>query len=330
MTPGHEAHQDGYIKWIRSHVGHELIYLVYATAFVFDEQGHLLVQERYDFDWLSVPGGALEMDESLRECAVRETYEETGVTCEVERLIGVYSHPQYNLLYPNGDLVQPWTAAFVCRATNDTIATDGRETLRAAFQPPAAIRHRLPLQYQDMLHDAQNSESNAAFEAVHYEAECRPYYPILRARVGHARVILPGGTAAIFNNAGELLAVHDKKRDLWDLPAGLADLGETTTGTVVREVREETGLIVEPVRTLGIYSAPHLTHSELCNGDQAHWVDLLLECQIIGGNARPDEVEVDGLRYMTIEALAAQPHITPIRRQMYDDLRWRELAPFIR
>ena len=45
-----ESFADGYIKWLRSHVGNQLIYLVYTNAFVFDDENRLLVQERYDFD----------------------------------------------------------------------------------------------------------------------------------------------------------------------------------------------------------------------------------------------------------------------------------------
>ncbi len=325
-----ETYQDGYIKWLRSHVGSQLIYLVYATAFVFDEQGHLLVQDRYDFDWLSVPGGALEPDESLVECAVREAYEETGLQCTVERFIGAFSHPQYNLRYPNGDEVQPWTAAFVCRAESKAIQVDGKETLRAAFRPVDEIRHLLPLQYQHMLEAAEQNPYQPIYEVIHYERELHPYYPILREKVGKARVVLPGGSAAIFDREGQVLAVHDKQRDLWDLPAGLADIGETTTGTVVREVKEETGLSIAPVGTLGIYSHPRLTHVQLASSDQAHFIDLLLECKIVGGTPQPDGVEIDQICYMPIMDLLAQPHITPLRRQMFHDLLKRDKAPFIR
>ncbi|MBI5960660.1 MAG: NUDIX domain-containing protein, partial [Chloroflexi bacterium] len=106
MSEPFVSRADGYVKWVRGHVGHQLIYLVYTTNLVFDDAGRILVQRRYDFDWLGVPGGALEVGESLRNCAAREVYEETGLHVAVERLVGVFSHPDYNLLYPNGDQVQ--------------------------------------------------------------------------------------------------------------------------------------------------------------------------------------------------------------------------------
>lgn len=322
------THQDGYIRWLRSHIGHELIYLVYAVAFVFDERGYLLVQERYDFDWLSVPGGAMEPHESIRDCVLRETYEETGIHCAIEHFIGAFSHPDFNLTYPNGDQVQPWTAAFVCRATSEAIQVDGKEALQAAFRPVEKIFERLPRQYQQML---TSYREGIGFEPVYYNHPLKPYYPILRAKVGAERIILPGGTAVIFNEAGEVLTVRDKGRRLWDLPAGLADLGESTTGTVVREIREETGLLIEPVRTLGLYTRPSFAHMEFSNGDKAHLVDLILECRIVDDRARHvDNDEIDGIQFMSLEALAAQAGLSAMRRQIIADLQHRQQAPFVR
>ena len=325
-----QTFQDGYVKWIRSHIGNQLIYLVYSTAFVFNEKGHLLVQERYDFDWLSVPGGAMEIDESLLDCVRRETFEETGVDCTVERFVGIFSHPNYNLVYPNGDQVQCFTAAFVCHAKTENIQVDGQETLQAAFRPVDEVRDRFPLMYKDMLAAIEHHPTEAHLEAVYSEAILQPYYPILREKVGAESIILPGTTAAIFNEDGQILAIKKGAQDYWNLPAGLSDLGETTTATVVREVLEETGFIVEPTRIIGIYSHPDISQARFPNGEKAHSVDLLIECNITGGEFKPDGVEVELMQFMDIEALAAQEHITPLRQQMYADLRIREQAPFIR
>ena len=109
MSTSTSSHVDGYVKWVRQHIGSQLIYLVYTTNLILNDTGQILVQRRYDFDWLSVPGGALELGERLRDCAIREAREETGLTIQPERLVGVFSHPELTLHYPNGDVVQQWT-----------------------------------------------------------------------------------------------------------------------------------------------------------------------------------------------------------------------------
>lgn len=319
---------DGYVKWLRSKVGHELIYLVYTIAFVFDDHGKLLVQERYDFDWLSVPGGVLEPHETISQAVIRETYEETGITCTIERFAGVFSHPDYNLLYPNGDRVQPWTAAFVCRTSNSQIQVDGKEALAAQFQPPQVVRSRLPLQYQHAL-DVILSGNLPFVEPVYYAAQTKPYFPVLRKYVGPANIILPGCLAVIANEQGWILAVHKKQRDIWFLPGGLSDLGETTSGTVVREVREETGLEVEPVSIIGLYSDPRLTYLELSSGDALQTVDLLIECRISGGESRPDGHEIDAVAFKPVEMLLDQPNLDAYHRQLLRDIQNRAEQPFL-
>ncbi len=324
-----QSFADGYIKWLRSHVGNQLIYLVYTNAFVFDDENRLLVQERYDFDWVSVPGGALEPDESLLDCVRRETYEETGIECTVERLIGIYSHPRYNLLYPNGDQVQQWGATFVCRATSNSIKVDGRETLKASFRPVEEIRHRLPIHYQEMLQFIDSHPNQAHVEEVYSGPNLRPFYSTMRDYVGQARLILPGAGAAAFNENGDLLVAHQKKRRYWDIPGGLADLDESSSATAVRETREETGLEVEPISLISVISDPALTIGTLSNGDEFRSVNLVLGCRVIGGEMRPDGIEVDQIAFKPLDELLAQPNLPPFNRQRLLDILNRENGPFI-
>lgn len=67
---------------------------VAVSAFIQDDEGRILMIRRTDNDLYSIPGGQLELGETLSQAAVREVREETGIECEVTGVIGLYSKPQ--------------------------------------------------------------------------------------------------------------------------------------------------------------------------------------------------------------------------------------------
>jgi ADP-ribose pyrophosphatase YjhB (NUDIX family) len=71
-----------------------------------------------------------------------------------------------------------------------------------------------------------------------------------------ANSIVPSVTAVIRNDLGELLLVHKTDNDLWALPGGGVDPGESVTMAVVREVKEETGIDVVVDDLVGVYTNP--------------------------------------------------------------------------
>ncbi|MBN2303092.1 MAG: NUDIX domain-containing protein [Anaerolineae bacterium] len=324
------SHADGYVRWLREQVGSQLIYLVYAATLVFDDDGRILIQRRYDFDWLGIPGGALELGEGLKACAIRETREETGLDIAIERLVGVFSHPDYNLLYPNGHRVQQWTACFVGRPVGGSLYADGGETLDVYWLPVAEALPQFPPAYRAMVRAALESPDAAVLEPVYTQEPLRPHYPILREHITHDRIILPGAMAVIRDDTGRVLAARRSDDHLLDIPGGFCDLGETTTATAIREAREETGLEIEPVRVIGVYSEQmRYTYP---NGDQVHGVGIAFECRITGGTIKADGDEITELRFMTVEELAAQPAPPGMRgmKQLWDDIQHPEAWPVIR
>ena len=68
-----------------------------------------------------------------------------------------------------------------------------------------------------------------------------------------------GAAAVILNDEGHILLVKQSYGRLnWEIPGGGAEPGESIVETVLREVREETGLLVEAERTTGVYYEPAL------------------------------------------------------------------------
>jgi len=74
-----------------------------CSAAILDERGRILLTRRTDNGQWCLPGGALESGESAAEACEREVLEETGLRVRVKRLVGVYSHPDQLVVYPDGN-----------------------------------------------------------------------------------------------------------------------------------------------------------------------------------------------------------------------------------
>jgi 8-oxo-dGTP pyrophosphatase MutT (NUDIX family) len=77
-----------------------------AVAIVAREDGALLMIRRTDNGNWALPGGAIEMSESVADAAVRETFEETGIQVEVTGLLGIYSDPGHVIHFTSNDEVR--------------------------------------------------------------------------------------------------------------------------------------------------------------------------------------------------------------------------------
>ena len=127
------------------------------------------------------------------------------------------------------------------------------------------------------------------------------YFARLRQCVGHAPLLAPSAAACIRDEKGRILLLRRSDGDnLWGFPGGAMELGERASEAVVREVREETGLEVEPVALIGVYSGPEYAF-EYPNGDRVQPVTIFFECRIVGGELRPDMPEVMGASYFCPE-----------------------------
>lgn len=87
-----------------------------VNVVVVSDAGEILMIRRTDNNNWAVPGGAIDLGESVAQAAIRETREESGIECEITGLVGIYSDPKHVLLYTsNGEVRQEFSIVLTAR-----------------------------------------------------------------------------------------------------------------------------------------------------------------------------------------------------------------------
>jgi 8-oxo-dGTP pyrophosphatase MutT (NUDIX family) len=142
------------------------------------------------------------------------------------------------------------------------------------------------------------------------------YMADLRKKIGHDLLLVPGVAAIIRNERGQIL-VQRNTEGKWNLPAGALDPGETVTQALVREVQEETGLIVRPVRLVGVVGAGEAHRITYENGDVIESTTTVLECEVVAGELKPQDDETARLEYFDPADMPELP--VPIPQKFFTD-----------
>jgi ADP-ribose pyrophosphatase YjhB (NUDIX family) len=129
-------------------------------------------------------------------------------------------------------------------------------------------------------------------------------------RIARAAKIRAGCSGLIFDAHREkILLTRRTDNNLWCLPGGGLDAGESAAEACIREVREETGLDVKIIRLIGIYSSPHRV-IEYADGNRFQIIAMSFEVEIMGGDLTLND-EVSEFGYFTpqeIEHLTLMEH----------------------
>lgn len=108
------------------------------------------------------------------------------------------------------------------------------------------------------------------------------------------------GVGAVVVDAGRVLLVrrgHEPLKGHWSLPGGLLELGESLHAGVVREVREETGLEVEPVELIELLDRIHRESGSEGERIRYHYVIADYLCGITGGALKAAS-DADSVRWI--------------------------------
>lgn len=99
-----------------------------GAALAVDDQGRILLQRRADSGNWSLPGGTMELGETLGDAVVRETREETGLDVELTGIVGIYTDPRHVIAYADGEVRQEFVVVFSARPVGGTLAVSDEST----------------------------------------------------------------------------------------------------------------------------------------------------------------------------------------------------------
>ena len=129
-------------------------------ALIFNVEHEILLALRRDIDWWNLPGGGLEIGESVEEGVCREVREETGLVVEVDHLVGVYSKPQK----------QEVVLTFLCRTLGGTpVSTE--ESRECRYFSPATIPVNTLPKHRQRVTDALLNQNQAVLRTQKTTAE---------------------------------------------------------------------------------------------------------------------------------------------------------------
>ena len=120
-----------------------------ASAVITDDTGRILLQRRTDNGLWALPGGTMELTDSLPGTAVREVKEETGLDIEITGLVGTYTDPRHVIAYADGEVRRQFNVCFTARITGGTL-TLSDESTALRFVSPADL-DTLPMHHTQRL-----------------------------------------------------------------------------------------------------------------------------------------------------------------------------------
>ena len=129
------------------------------------------------------------------------------------------------------------------------------------------------------------------------------YIEDLRKAIGHQCIILTGSVVIIRDkNERILLQKRTHPKGKWGFPGGLMELGESTVETAKREVFEETNLIVDDLKLIGVYSGKDYLCSAL-NGDEWYVVVVAYMTDKYDGELRINDDESECLEWFSTDEI---------------------------
>ena len=134
---------ESYFGRLRTLAGDQVLLLTATRVVLHDEAGRLLLIRRADDGFWSVPAGAMELGESIADCAVRELYEESGLRATAVTPFAMHTGPDYTHRNMYGDTYQHFVVLFRVDEWHGELVRSTDETTDAGFftaaEPPQPL-----------------------------------------------------------------------------------------------------------------------------------------------------------------------------------------------
>jgi 8-oxo-dGTP pyrophosphatase MutT (NUDIX family) len=129
---------ESYLGRVRKSVGDaETLLFVGARGVIIDDQNRLLLIQRSDNHRWAIPAGAMELGESMEQCAIRETFEETGLTATSLTPFAFYTN--YTFTNGYGHTYQQLLMSFRVHTWEGELLRQTDESVDAGFFPLDAL-----------------------------------------------------------------------------------------------------------------------------------------------------------------------------------------------
>ena len=138
------------------------------------------------------------------------------------------------------------------------------------------------------------------------------YIQEMRKLVGHRTIMQCAASIICLDDRGRMLLGRRTDNHLWGYAGGSVEIDERVEDCACRELQEETGLIAEEIEFFCINSGPE-THYVYPNGDEVSNVEVIYLCRKYHGVLRPQESEIEELRFFDPEEISMDMISPPIR-----------------
>ena len=98
-----------------------------AAVAILDGDKVLMLRRQDNGKW-TLPGGTMELNESLIECAIREVQEESGIKVIITDILGTYTDPEIRIAYSDGEVRREFTIVYIGKAHNTAVEIDSESS----------------------------------------------------------------------------------------------------------------------------------------------------------------------------------------------------------